>query len=59
MKRKLLALALSMTMIFGLTGCKGGGSASVPDSGSMKVSGETEQVELNGITYNKAKDLTK
>lgn len=58
MKRKLLALALSMTMIFGLTGCKGGGSASVPDSGSMKVSGETEQVELNGITYNKAKDLT-
>ena len=57
MRKKLLALALSMTMVAGLlTGCgnsAGGGSA---ETGS--VSGETEQKEIGGITYNVAKDLT-
>ncbi len=59
MRKKLLALALSMTMIVGLTACGGNsGKKSVPDSGTMKVTGETEDVDINGITYHKAKDLT-
>ena len=61
MKKKLLALALTVTMIVGMTACgKGGGSAQPGDnkSGELKVSGETENVEINGITYKKAKDVT-
>jgi multiple sugar transport system substrate-binding protein len=58
MRKKLLALALSMTMVVGLmTGCgsssSGGGSS---ETGS--VSNETETKEIGGITYNVATDLT-
>ena len=58
MKRKLVALMLTVTMVFGLTACGKGGSGGGANSGEMAVSGETEKVEIDGITYNKAKDLT-
>lgn len=58
MRKKLLALVLSMTMVVGLmTGC-GGNSAGGGGSETGSVSGETEQKELGGITYNLATDLT-
>lgn len=57
MRKKLLALALSMTMVAGLlTGCGNSSSGGVAETGS--VSNETEQKEIGGITYNVAKDLT-
>ena len=60
MKKKILAMALTVTMVIGLTACGGGGNNAGPakPSGEMKVSGETEEVELHGIKYKKAKDLT-
>ncbi len=61
MRKKLLALALSLTMIVGLTACNGssnGGGASNVDSGKVSMTGETEEKEINGITYKKATDLT-
>ena len=57
MKKKLMALMLSVSVMVGLTAC-GGGSGSGGDSGSAKISGETETVEFDGIKYSKAKDLT-
>lgn len=56
MKKKVISLLLVATMTFGLTACGGedGGSG----SSATEVSGETEEVEINGITYNKATDLT-
>ena len=57
MKKKLMALMLSVSVMVGLTAC-GGGSSSGGDSGSAKISGETETVEFDGIKYSKAKDLT-
>lgn len=58
MRKKLLALVLSMTMVVGLmTGC-GGNSAGGGSSETGSVSGETEQKEIGGITYNLATDLT-
>lgn len=61
MRKKLLALALAMSMVMGLAGCGGnggnGGNGGSKD-GAKAVSGETEEVEINGITYNKATDLT-
>ena len=61
MRKKLLAMALAVTMVIGLTACGGkGNEGKGPDkpSGEMKVSGETEEVELHGIKYKKAKDIT-
>ena len=57
MKKKLMALMLSVSVMVGLTAC-GGGSSSGGDSGSAKIGGETETVEFDGIKYSKAKDLT-
>ncbi len=57
MKKKLVAMLLVVTMTLGLTACgggQGGGSATSADT----VSGETEAVEIGGITYNKATDVT-
>ncbi len=57
MKKKLVALMLTVTMVFSMTACQkssGGGG----NSGEMSVSGETETVEIDGIKYSKAKDLT-
>jgi len=62
MRKKLLALLLSMAMVMGLAGCGGGGGAgggsAENKSNAKKVTGETEEVEFNGITYHKAKDIT-
>lgn len=58
MKKKLVAMALSLSMVVGMmTGCGGGSSAGV-DSGSVQISSDTETVEIGGITYTKSKDLT-
>lgn len=59
MKRKIIAAVLALSMVLGLTACggsNGGGGGSA--SSATTVSGETEAVEINGITYNKATDLT-
>ncbi|MCR5692253.1 MAG: ABC transporter substrate-binding protein [Eubacterium sp.] len=57
MKKKLMALMLSVSMMVGLTACGGGGAAGT-ESGEVTISGETETVEIGGITYTKASDLT-
>ncbi len=57
MKKRIVACMLALAMTLGLTACgasNGGGSS----SGATTVSGETEEVEINGITYHKATDLT-
>lgn len=64
MRKKLLALALSMSMVFGLAGCGNKGSddsvgGKDSKSESTNVSGKTEEKEINGIKYNVATDLTK
>ena len=59
MKRKIIAAVLALSMVLGLTACggsNGGGGGS--SNSATTVSGETETVEINGITYNKATDLT-
>ncbi|MBQ7429610.1 MAG: carbohydrate ABC transporter substrate-binding protein [Butyrivibrio sp.] len=57
MKKKMVAAVLSMAMVMGLmTGC--GSSSGGSSSSATSVSGETEEVVINGITYNKATDLT-
>lgn len=66
MKKKLVACLLVATMAVGLTACGSQGASS--DSKDSKdgdsdyegptVSGETEDVEIDGITYHKATDLT-
>lgn len=61
MRKKILALMLVASMSMGLVGCGGNGGS--PTQGEIKseskaVSGETEPFEFNGITYNKATDLT-
>lgn len=59
MRKKLLALVLSMTMVVGLmTGC-GGNSAGGSSAETGSVSGETEEKEIGGVTYHLATDLTK
>ncbi len=56
-RKKLIAAALVVTMLFGLTGCnKETGTKNT--GGATTVSGETKQVDINGITYNVATDLT-
>ena len=56
MRKKLLALALSMSMVFGLAGCGNKGSddsvgGKDSKSESTNVSGKTEEKEINGIKY--------
>ena len=56
MRKKLLALALSMSMVFGLAGCGNNGSddsvgGKDSKSESTNVSGKTEEKEINGIKY--------
>lgn len=59
MKRKIIAAVLALSMVLGLTACGGSnGDAGSSASSATTVSGETEAVEINGITYNKATDLT-
>ncbi len=59
MKRKIMAAGLALSMVLGLTACGGkNGDSGSNKSGATTVSGETEAVEINGITYNKATDLT-
>ncbi len=59
MKRKIMAAVLALSMVLGLTACGGkNGDSGSNKSGATTVSGETEAVEINGITYNKATDLT-
>lgn len=61
MKKKLVASLMVATMVVGLTACGGGGSQTNNSGGgdgdTPKV-GKTEDVEINGITYHKATDLT-
>lgn len=57
MKKRIVACMLALTMALGLTACGGSGNGSAK-GGATTVSGETEAVEINGITYNKATDLT-
>ena len=59
MKRKIMAAVLALSMVLGLTACGGkNGDSGSNKSGATTVSGETEAVGINGITYNKATDLT-
>lgn len=58
MKRKMIAAVLALSMVLGLTACGGNKGDSGSKSSATTVSGETEAVEINGITYNKATDLT-
>ena len=58
MRKKLLATLLALSMTVGLVGCGGGNSQKAVNSGEVKMTNETEEVEINGITYNKATDLT-
>lgn len=54
-RSKLLALLLSATMVTGLVGCGNDGAG----SGTSGSTGErAEEVEINGITYHPAADLT-
>lgn len=59
MRKKLLATLLAMSMTIGLVGCGGGDDQKAVNSGEVKMTNETEEVEIAGITYNKATDLTK
>ncbi len=60
MRKKLLAMMLVLSMTLGLAGCGGGSNNGGGESKSTanKVTGETEEKEINGITYHKATDLT-
>ena len=58
MRKKLLAMMLVSSMAIGLAGCGGGNNTSTKNKGDVKISNDTEEVELHGITYTKAKDLT-
>lgn len=57
MRKKLLAMMLTMSMAVGLVGCGGGGSQG-NDSSKVKMTNETETVDIDGIKYTKSKDLT-
>ena len=63
MRKKLLALLLTLSMTVCMAGCRGkGGDDSLGGQGksdSSAVSGKTEDFEEAGITYKKATDLTK
>ena len=57
MKKKIVACMLTLAMTLGLVAC-GGSSNGGSGSGATTVSGETEEVDINGITYHKATDIT-
>ena len=57
MKKKILALVLAALMLVSvLAACNKGGSGG--GSTTTTVSGEYEEVEINGYKYKKAKDMT-
>ncbi len=56
MKKRIVALTLALAMVFSLTAC--GDETTDGGSTTTNVSGETEEVVINGITYHKATDLT-
>ena len=59
MKKKLLAALLVATMAFGLTACGGGsGKGGSSSDNETQTVGDYEEVEIDGVTYHKAKDLT-
>jgi multiple sugar transport system substrate-binding protein len=55
-KSKIMAGILSASLLLGMTACGGGGAAA--SASAQQVSGETTPTVINGITYNKANDLT-
>lgn len=57
MRKKLLATVLAMSMTVGLVGC-GNGNRQAVESGNVSMTNEVEEVEIDGITYKKAKDIT-
>lgn len=69
MKKKFVACLLTAAMTMSLAACgggngsnpasSGGGSSSSGGGDKLTVSNETEDVEIDGITYHKAKDMTK
>ena len=56
MKKRIVASMLALAMVVGLTAC--GPGTTQGGSTTTEVSNETEEVVINGITYNKALDLT-
>ena len=58
MRKKLVAMMLAASMTIGLVGCGGGGNSGPTDT-NIEITNEVEEVEIDGITYSKAKDLTK
>ncbi len=54
MKRRLLALLLTTVMVFGITGCGNDKSSNKANGSSNKAT----EVEIEGITYHPATDLT-
>ncbi|MGX8698629.1 MAG: extracellular solute-binding protein, partial [bacterium] len=64
MTKKIIASVLALVLVLGLAACSGGGE----NSGTTTPSGttgtetaqpaETTEVEINGITYHKASDMT-
>ena len=58
MRKRIVSCMLTLCMVAGLTACGNSGSGSGSNNGATSVSGETEEVEIDGITYHKATDLT-
>lgn len=58
MKKRIIAAILALSMTLGLTACGDNGTKNTETAGNAQVSKETETAEINGITYNKATDLT-
>ena len=56
MKKRIVAGVLALVMVVGLTACGPGTTSG--GSTTTEVSNETEEVVIDGITYNKALDLT-
>ncbi len=57
MKKRVVLLVFALTLVLSLTACGGSDGGSSAES-SDTVSGETEQVQIGDIVYNKATDLT-
>lgn len=58
MKKRIVSGMLVLSMVLGLTACGSAGNGGASTASATSVSGETEEVEIDGITYNKATDLT-